>query len=103
MRGGPVRPIGDSVRGALRSLGVPSRAASSRVRAAWATVAEPAWAGLVEPRRLTGGVLSIAVGPAALRHDLAQYHSARLLESLRRALPEEPIVALRFEPTGGEA
>jgi hypothetical protein len=97
-RGGPARPIGDSVRGALRSLGVPSRAASSRVRSAWGAVADPAWAGLARPLSLSGGVLSIGVSSSALRHDLAQYHAARLLEALRRTLHDEPIVSLRFEP-----
>jgi hypothetical protein len=102
-RGGPARPIGDVVRGALRGLGAPSRAASARVRAAWASVADPAWEGLASPLRLVGGELVVGVSSAALRHDLAQYHAARLLDALRRALPDEPFVALRFEPSGGRA
>jgi hypothetical protein len=90
--------VGDSVRRALRSLGVPSKAASARVRAAWAAIADPEWAGRAEPQSLTGGVLVVGVASASLRHDLAQYHAARLLDSLRATLPAEGIAALRFEP-----
>jgi hypothetical protein len=68
------------------------------VRAAWDALAEPAWEGLARPSRLSGGVLVIGVSSAPLRHDLAQYHAGRLLEALRAALPQEGIVALRFEP-----
>lgn len=100
-RGGQAHPIGDVVRGALRSLGTPSRAATSRLRAAWDAVAEPAWVGLAAPLRMSGGELVIGVSSAALRHDLAQYHAARLLDALRRALPHEPFVAIRFEPFSG--
>jgi hypothetical protein len=105
-RGGSARPIGDVVRRALRSLGTPSRAATSRVRAAWASVAEPSWTGVAWPLRLTGGELVIGVSAAALRHDLTQYHAARLLDALRRAMPDEPLAGLRFEsvsPDGAEA
>jgi hypothetical protein len=102
MRGGPARPIGEAVRRALRTLGVPSRAATSRVRAAWDAVADPAWAGLAAPSRLSAGVLVVSVSSSPLRHDLAQYHAPRLLEALRAALPHEGIAALRFEPSEGD-
>jgi hypothetical protein len=99
-RGGPARPIGESLSGALRSLGVPTRAASRRVRAAWETAADPAWRGLAAPVRLIGGILVVAVSSASLREELAQFHAPRLLEVLKRLLPEEPIAAIRFEAGG---
>jgi hypothetical protein len=84
-------------------MGVPSRAASTRVRSAWAAVADPAWAASTRPLSLAGGVLSIGVASAPLRHDLAQYHAPRLLEALRRTLPDETIASLRFEPDAAAA
>jgi hypothetical protein len=50
--------------------------------------------------RLLGGTLVVAVSSASLREELAQFHAARLLEVLKRLLPEEPIVAIRFEAGG---
>ena len=95
-RGGPARPIGDFVPSALRSLGVPSRAASRRVREAWTRAADEAWAGRTAPVRLQGGVLTVAVDSAPLREELTQFHAERLLAVLRIALTEDRIVALRF-------
>jgi hypothetical protein len=96
-RGGGARPIGESVDGALRALGVPSPALSNRVRDAWDRVAEPEWRGLAAPSRLAGGALVVAVSSTALRQDLAQFHAERLLRALRAALPDDPIATLRFE------
>ena len=96
-RGGPARPIGESVDGALRALGVPSRALSRRVRDAWDGLADPAWHGLAAPSRVVAGTLVIVVESAPLRHDLAQFHAERLLSSLKEALPDDAIVGLRFE------
>ena len=96
-RGGPARPIGESVSGALRALGMPTRAASRRVMTAWTTAADPAWRGRAAPARLIGGTLVVEVSSASLREELAQFHAARLLEVMKRLLPEEPIVAIRFE------
>ena len=96
-RGGPARPIGDSVDGALRALGVPSQASTRRVRDAWERLAEPAWRGLAAPSRVVNGTLIVTVESAPLRQDLAQFHAERLLAALRAALPDEPIVGLRFE------
>ena len=95
-RGGVARPIGDFVPSALRSLGVPSRAASRRIRDAWGRVADPAWTGRTAPVRIQGGVLTIAVDSAPLREELAQFHAERLLAVLRIALTEDRLVAVRF-------
>ena len=100
-RGGPARPIGESVSDALRALGVPTRAASRRVMAAWATAADPAWRGIAAPARLLGGTLVVAVSSASLREELVQFHAPRLLDVMKSLLPEEPIVAIRFEAGGG--
>ena len=99
-RGGPARAIGESVSGALRALGMPTRAASRRVMTAWATAADPAWRGRAAPARLIGGTLVVEVSSASLREELAQFHAPRLLEVMKKLLPEEPIVAIRFEAGG---
>jgi hypothetical protein len=97
-RGGPARPIGEDVGGALRSLGVPSKALSNRVRAAWEKVADPAWRGRAEPERIVAGTLVVAVESAALRHEIAQFHAERLLERLKALLPGDSLVEVRFRP-----
>jgi hypothetical protein len=79
---------------------MPTRAASRRVMTAWTTAADPAWRGRAAPARLIGGTLVVEVSSASLREELAQFHAARLLEVMKRLLPEEPIVAIRFEAGG---
>jgi predicted nucleic acid-binding Zn ribbon protein len=90
------QPIGDLVSGALRGLGVPSRAVSRRLNEAWIEIADPAWANRARPLRLFGGVLVVGVSSASLRLELAQFHAERLLAALRARLPKDPITALRF-------
>jgi hypothetical protein len=96
-RGGPARPIRDVLPSALRALGVAPKAVSRRVAAAWKTASEGAWAGRAVPDRLLGGTLFVRVSSAPLRQELAQFHAARLLTVLGALLPDDPIVALRFE------
>lgn len=99
-RGGPARPIGDLLGGALRALGVPSKAVTKRVLSAWERVADPAWRGVAMPHRWTAGTLVVAVASAPLRQELAQFHAERLLAALKSLLPDDPITALRFEAAG---
>ena len=81
---------------ALADLGVPSRAASERLDRAWTVVDDPAWARKTSIQRIAGGVLEIGVASAALRSELSTWHAPRLLGALREALPEMPLVGLRF-------
>lgn len=94
----PAQAIGDLVSGALRGLGVPSRAVSRRLQEAWIDVADPAWAGRARPVRLFGGALVVGVSSAPLRLELAQFHAERLLAALRARCPKDPITSLRFSP-----
>ncbi len=91
------RPVGDLLGSALKSLGLPSRAVSERVRNAWNLAAEPAWANVTRPIAIEGGVLRVGVASAALRQELTNFHAPRLMRVLLRALPDTPLVALRFE------
>ena len=99
----PAQAIGDLVSGALRGLGVPSRAVSHRLNDAWIEIADPAWAGRARPLRLFGGTLVVAVTSAPLRLELAQFHAERLLAALRARLPKDPITSLRFSPDSESA
>jgi predicted nucleic acid-binding Zn ribbon protein len=45
---------------------------------------------------LRRGVLEILVGNAVLLQELAHYHKRRLIEQLRRRLPNTPLTDLRF-------
>ncbi len=101
--GRPAQAIGDLVSGALRGLGVPSRAVSRRLNQAWVDVADPAWAGRARPLRLFGGTLVVAVTSAPLRLELTQFHAERLLAALRARLPKDPITSLRFSPDSESA
>ena len=95
-RRGKPRPVGDLLGPALRGLGMPSPRLTQRVLSAWDQVADPAWRGKAEPTQLDGGVLVVGVQSASLREELAQYHRARLLDVLKTALPDLPLVGIRF-------
>ena len=90
------KPVGDLLGPALKALGMPSKRLTGRVAAAWEQTAEPEWRDKVRPARLTGGVLVIEVSSASLREELAQFHSARLLDVLKTTLPDVPLVGIRF-------
>jgi hypothetical protein len=87
---------GDLLSGALRSLGVPSVRVTSRLSAAWEAACEDGWRHQTVLRRLEGGVLEVGVRSAALRDELVNFHRARLLTVLRTALPDVPLIGVRF-------
>jgi hypothetical protein len=45
---------------------------------------------------LRRGVLEVEVGNAVKLHELTHFHKRRLLEALRRRLPDTPLTDLRF-------
>jgi hypothetical protein len=90
------RLVGDLLGGALRQLGVPSQALGEKIRRAWGQVLEDAWRGRTRLESLEGGVLTVAVASAPLRDELENFHRTRLLDVMRVALPDVPLVGLRF-------
>ena len=96
--------VGDLMAGALKDLGVPSSRVTDRLRKAWQTACEDAWADRTRLRRLEGGVLEVGVASAALRDELANFHKDRLLTVLRTALPDVPLIGMRFiaDPSDGD-
>ena len=97
------KAVGDLLGGALRELGVPSARVTDKLRRAWATACDDAWHDHTNLRRLEGGVLEVGVGSAALRDELANFHNERLLAVLRAALPDVPLIGIRFvtDPADG--
>lgn len=87
---------------ALRSLGMPSAKVTEKVQGAWEAACEDAWRGRTTLRRLEGGVLEVAVGSEALRDELTNFHRDRLLAVLRAALPDVPLVGIRFMTDSAE-
>jgi hypothetical protein len=67
-----------------------------RLEQAWS---ETAGADMARHTRVGGlrrGILEVEVANAVLLQELAHYHKRRLLEQLRRRLPEVTITDLRF-------
>jgi hypothetical protein len=93
--GGP-QPMSRLLPSALRALGVPSERVTRKVTAAWELAADPAWRGKAAPERLVGGWLVIGVSSASLRQEIAQFHRERLLKVLQAALPDVPLVGVKF-------
>jgi len=98
------KPVGDLVSGALKDLGVPSMRVTAKLSAAWAAVAEETWRSHTRLRRIEGGVLEVGVSSPSLRDELANFHKDRLLAVLRTALPDVPLISVRFvaDPADGD-
>ena len=77
-------------------MGLPSRNITSTLLRMWDVVREPTWDGHTRVRRYEGGVLEIGVDAAALREELVQFHQERLLVLVQTAMPDLPVVGLRF-------
>src|ERR1700738_420831 len=63
---------------------------------AWNEAAGPDHAAHTRVGALRRGVLEVLVDSAVLLQELAHYHKRRLLEELRRRLPNTPVTDLRF-------
>ncbi len=91
---------GELVAGALKELGVPSRAVGERLTQAWAQACDPAWLEHTRVRSHLGGVMEVAVDSASLREELAQFHRERLLGVLQTSMSGFPLVGIRFTLEG---
>ncbi len=90
------RSASELIGGAMRSLGIPSMKVSDKLMQAWDATADDAWRHQTSLRRLEGGVLEVGVASDALRDELTNFHRERLLAVLRAALPDVPLVGIRF-------
>jgi hypothetical protein len=102
-RRGP-RTAADLLPGALRELGVPSAPLTGRLKRAWLAAVDEGWRERTALRRLEGGVLEVGVASEALRDELVNFHRQRLLAVLRTALPDVPLIGIRFvsDPADGD-
>lgn len=96
------RPASELMSAALRSLGMPSVKVTEKLAVAWGEACEESWRDHTSLCRLEGGVLEIGVTSDALRDELTNFHRTRLLAVLRAALPDVPLIGIRFL-TDGEA
>jgi len=76
------RLIGDLLPGILRGLRPKNRRGLARIQEAWVAVAGEKTAARSKVTSLEGGVLRIELQSAALKHHLATFRSAELLEEL---------------------
>src|SRR6516165_3569011 len=63
---------------------------------AWAEAVGPEHAAHTRVGALRRGTLEVVVDNAVLLQELAHFHKRRLLEQLRRRLPDTPLTDLRF-------
>ena len=63
---------------------------------AWAEAAGPAHAAHTRVGAIRRGTLEVVVDNTVLLQELAHYHKRRLLEALRKRLPNTPLSDLRF-------
>jgi predicted nucleic acid-binding Zn ribbon protein len=92
---GPER-LGEILGRLFTSRGWGRRQGRLHLERAWEEVAGPAFAAQTQVGGLKRGVLEVLVGNAVLLQELSHFHKRRLLEQLRRRLPDTPITDLRF-------
>jgi predicted nucleic acid-binding Zn ribbon protein len=92
---GPER-LGEILSRLFAARGWGRRQGRLHLERAWADVIGPEFAAHTRPGALRRGVLEVVVDNAVLLQELTHYHKRRLLEQLRRRLPDTPWTDLRF-------
>jgi predicted nucleic acid-binding Zn ribbon protein len=92
---GPER-IGEILSRLFTARGWGRRQGRLRLEQAWAAIAGSEFAEHTCVGALRRGVLEVEVNNTVLLQELAHYHKRRLLEQLRRRLPEITLNDLRF-------
>ncbi|MFO0929042.1 MAG: DUF721 domain-containing protein [Gemmataceae bacterium] len=88
--------LGEILGRLFTSRGWGRRQGQLQLERAWTAVAGPEFAPHTRIGAFRRGVLEVQVGNAVLLQELTHYHRRRLLEGLRRQLPNTPITDLRF-------
>ena len=88
--------IGDILGRLFTARGWGRRQGRLQLEQAWAEAAGPTHAAHTRVNGLRRGVLEVVVDNAVLLQELAHYHKRRLLEALRKRLPNTPLSDLRF-------
>jgi predicted nucleic acid-binding Zn ribbon protein len=92
---GPER-LGEILSRLFAARGWGRRQGRLHLEKAWAEAAGPEFAAHTRPGAVRRGVLEVVVDNAVLLQELAHFHKRRLLEQLRRRLPDIPLTDLRF-------
>lgn len=87
--------LGEILSRLFTSRGWGRRQGQLQLERAWSEVAAE-YAGQTRLGAFRRGVLEVLVGNAVLLQELSHFHRRRLLEGLRRRLPNTPITDLRF-------
>jgi predicted nucleic acid-binding Zn ribbon protein len=92
---GPER-LGEILSRLFAARGWGRRQGRLHLEKAWEESAGPDFAAHTRLGALRRGVLEVVVDNAVLLQELAHFHKRRLLEQLRRRLPDTPLNDLRF-------
>jgi predicted nucleic acid-binding Zn ribbon protein len=92
---GPER-LGEILSRLFAARGWGRRQGRLHLERAWEEAAGTEIAAHTRPGALRRGVLEVVVDNAVLLQELAHFHKRRLLEQLRRRLPDTPLTDLRF-------
>jgi len=90
-----LEPVGESLEGILRGLGVPSPTDLARVTEEWAGLVPEPFASRSEPAGLSGGVLTLEV-PDGMSASLLRYRSDELIAALQRHLGPGTVSEVRI-------
>src|SRR5271166_5705245 len=88
--------IGDILGRLFIARGWGRRQGRLQLERAWAEAVGPLHAAHTRPGGIRRGVLEVVVDNAVLLQELAHFEKRRLLEALRRRLPNTPLSDLRF-------
>jgi predicted nucleic acid-binding Zn ribbon protein len=89
------QPLGEIISRLFAARGWGRQQGRLQLERAWAEAAGPDVAAHTKPGALRRGVLEVTVDNAVLIQELAHFHKRRLLEQLRRQLPNTPLTDLR--------
>jgi hypothetical protein len=95
-RGGPAEKVGDILKRVLKDAGLAGPDRQIELSAAWRDVAGHEIAGETSISSFRGGVLTIGVGSAPLKHELEVFQREELLAALRTRLGGTFVSELRF-------
>ena len=87
--------LGDILGRLFTSRGWGRKSERLQLEEAWAT-ASGEFAGKTRVAGLRRGVLEVEVAPGALLQELAAFHKRRLLEAMKKALPNATVKEIRF-------
>jgi predicted nucleic acid-binding Zn ribbon protein len=90
-----LEPLGESLEGILRRMGVPSPTDLARVTEEWSTLVPEPFAGSSRPAGLSEGILTLEV-PDGMSASLLRYRNEELIAALERHLGPGIVAEVRI-------